>query len=101
PPVRTPQPTPLRYPVRTAEEVLRGMPNDLFVTGTPPGTPSTFDPATLGAPLFVHALRQRDRDVWLVPVLGDVGGAKPYNAAVIVVSVDADGRRGRDSGRRR
>src|SRR5439155_926842 len=55
PPVHTPQPTPLRYPVRTAEEVLRGMPNDLFVTGTPPGTPSTFDPATLGVPLFVHA----------------------------------------------
>ena len=104
PPVHTPQPTPLRYPVRTAEEVLRGMPNDLFVTGTPPGTPSTFDPATLGVPLFVHALRQRDRDVWLVPVLSGLGGSKPYNAAVIVVSVDADGlgaagiRVGGDSG---
>ena len=104
PPVRTPQPTPLRYPVRTAEEVLRGMPNDLFVTGTPPGTRSAFDPATLGAPLFVHALRQRDRDVWIVPVLGDVGGAKPYNSSVIVVPIDADGlgaagiRVGGDSG---
>src|SRR5438552_9917120 len=103
-PVRTPQPTPLRYPVRTAEEVLRGMPNDVFVTGTPPGTPSAFDPAPLGAPLFVHALRQRDRDVWLVPILGGIGGPKPYNSAVIVVTIDADGlgaagtRVGGDSG---
>jgi hypothetical protein len=91
PPVRTPQPTPLRYPVRTAEEVLRGMPNDLFVTGTLPGKPSAFDPATLGAPLFVHALRRTDRDVWLVPVLGDVRGPKPYNSSAIVVSIDVDG----------
>ena len=104
PPVRTPQPTPFRYPVGTAEEVLRGMPNDPFVTGSLPGIPAGFNPATLGTPLFVRALRPRDRDLWLVPVLGGIGGPKPYNSAVIVVTIDADGlgaagtRVGGDSG---
>ena len=42
--------------------------------------------------------------MWLVPVLSGLGGSQPYNAAVIVVSVDADGlgaagiRVGGDSG---
>ena len=91
PSLRTLQPTPVRYPVRTAEDVLRGMATDEFVTAGPAGSTIAFDPAMLGRPLFVRALRAVDRDLWLVPTLGGLGTATPFISSVIVVGVGPDG----------
>lgn len=91
PPLRTPQRTPVRYPVRTAEDVLRGMATDEFVTGGAAGSTIAFDPAMLGRPLFVRALRAMDRNAWLVPILGGKGTATPFISSMIVVGVGADG----------
>src|SRR5204862_1110866 len=85
PAIRTPQPTPVRYLVRTAEDVLRGVVTDPFVTGAQPGTSARLDPSSFGIPLYVHALRARDRDLWLVPRRQ---GAS--TVAVYAVMVDAD-----------
>jgi len=85
PAIRTPQPTPVRYLVRTAEDVLRGVVTDPFVTGAQPGTSARLDPSSFGMPLYVHALRARDRDLWLVPRRQ---GAS--TVAVYAVMVDAD-----------
>lgn len=88
---RTPQHTPVLYPVRTAEDVLRGLSTDEFVTGGSASNLITFDHAMFGRPLFVRALRARDRDHWLVPLLGGHGTATPFISRVVVVSVGADG----------
>ena len=86
PAIRTPQPSPARYPVRTAEDVLRGVVTDPFVTGAQPGTSVRLEPASFGAPLYVHALRARDHDLWLVPrVIG------PRTVQVYAVIIDPDG----------
>jgi hypothetical protein len=81
-PGNTPPPGLRRYPVRTPDEVLAGMATDPFVTLNAP----TWDPKSLGMPIFVRALRASDDDVWLVPQLSE---GKAY--AVIVVSVGKDG----------
>jgi hypothetical protein len=77
--------------VRTAEDVLRGMSTDPFVTGSEPGNAATFDPAMLGRPMFVRALRALDRDHWMVHQLGGQGNSTPFISSVIVVRVGADG----------
>jgi hypothetical protein len=68
------------------------MSTDPFVTGGRAGsTPVTFDPTMLGRPLFVRALRAKDLDVWLVPILRGQETATPFISSLIVVSVGADG----------
>jgi hypothetical protein len=67
------------------------MSTDEFVTGGSASNPITFDLAKFGRPLFVRALRARDRDHWLVPLLGGQGTATPFISSVFVVSVGADG----------
>jgi hypothetical protein len=82
PPGYTTPPGPRRYPTRTAGEVLAGMATDPSVTGSY----SNWDPQSLGAPIFVRALRASDSDLWLVPHItaGEVHG-------VYVVTLDKDG----------
>jgi hypothetical protein len=82
PPGYTTPPGPSRYQVRTAAEVLAGMASDPFVTGNS----ASWDPKSLGTPIYVRALRASDQDLWLVP---EVNQGKVV--AVIVVSVGKDG----------
>ena len=76
PPGYTAPPSPRRYPVRTAQEVLAGLATDSFAS---PGF-------KYGAPVLIRAVRPTDQDEWLVPVVSD-----GRTNAVLAISIFPDG----------
>jgi hypothetical protein len=80
---RSTQPS-VRYPVRTADELLSGLAHDPLVTKGNSG----WRPDYVGTPVRVRALRSTDHDIWLVPDRNAGGGVV---SGVFVVDVGTDG----------
>jgi hypothetical protein len=72
----------LRFPARTADEVVNGMQSDPFVGSSLGGS------VHIGTPLFVRGLRSTDANIWLVP---QVDGTHPIGVWVVKVADDGFG----------